>query len=78
MRAFAVLVAFIAIVLANLLAGGRAGHATVGPWCLYDRNGNPLDCSFVSQEQCLQTARGTAAHCYPNPDFVPARSRSRR
>ncbi len=62
-------------VLMALSAGVRPSHATEAAWCLVDRGGNELDCSFVSQRQCLETARGTAAHCYPNRRFVPGRRR---
>jgi len=44
------------------------------PVCLqaYGRNGNYIDCSYVSLPQCNQSASGRAAQCIVNPYFAGA------
>ena len=44
------------------------------PVCLqaYGRNGNYIDCSYVSLPQCNLSASGRAAQCIVNPYFASA------
>ncbi len=44
------------------------------PVCLqaYGRNGNYIDCGYVSLAQCNQSASGRAAQCIVNPYFAGA------
>lgn len=47
------------------------------PVCLqtYGIDGNYIDCSFTSMDQCRASASGRAAQCISNPYYVGAPSR---
>jgi Protein of unknown function (DUF3551) len=65
------------LTLAAVLTAAPVQAQTYGwdhPVCLqtYGRDGNYIDCSFVSLPQCNQSASGRAAQCILNPYFASA------
>ena len=65
------------LAIAAVLPAAPAQAQTYGwnyPVCLqaYGRNGNYIDCSYVSLPQCNQSASGRAAQCIINPFFASA------
>jgi hypothetical protein len=41
------------------------------PWCSNFHDGGGLNCGFVSEAQCMETARGTGGFCTPNNMYKP-------
>ena len=48
------------------------------PWCARSLAGVDMDCEFISQQSCLQTASGVSGLCMPNPAPAPPPPPSRR
>jgi hypothetical protein len=66
-------VMFMAVgVLAGLLGGTGAGKARPWyPWCAQYVSGIPIDCAYVSHDQCMQTVSGVSGFCTHNPAPPP-------
>jgi hypothetical protein len=72
-----------ALAIAVTLAAAPAQAQTYDPnypICLqtYGLDGNTIDCSYSSMDQCRLTASGRAAQCITNPYFGGANSRRAR
>jgi hypothetical protein len=50
------------------------------PVCMHvwERDGDYINCSFTSWDQCRAMARGFSAMCLDNPYWLPARRASQR
>jgi hypothetical protein len=69
------------VVLAGLLGGMPAGEARSWypwyPWCARYVGGIPIDCAYVSHDQCMRTVSGFCTHnpMPPPPEPLPRRQR---
>jgi hypothetical protein len=67
------------VVLAGLLGGMPAGEARSWyPWCAHYVGGIPLDCAYVSHDQCMRTVSGVSGFCTHNPMPPPPEPLPRR
>jgi hypothetical protein len=75
-------VMFVVIMLAGLLGGIRAGEAgsyyAWYPWCARYVGGIPIDCAYVSHDQCMRTISGVSGFCTHNPMPPPPAAPPRR
>ena len=67
-------VMFVVMVLADLLGGMRTGEARSWfsgypwyPWCARYVGGIPMDCAYVSHDECMRTVSGVSGFCTRNP-----------
>jgi hypothetical protein len=64
-------VLFVVIVLAGWLGGMQTGDARSWfpwyPWCARYVDGIPMDCAYVSHDQCMRTVSGVSGFCTRNP-----------
>jgi hypothetical protein len=47
----------------------RPAAAENRPWCFQDTGKSATSCSFISFEQCMETARGLGGSCKQNPSY---------
>jgi hypothetical protein len=72
------------VVLAGLLGAMPAAEAQSWypwfPWCARYVGGIPIDCAYVSHDQCMRTVSGVSGFCTHNPMPPPPEPlpRSRR
>jgi hypothetical protein len=75
-------VMLVVIVLAGLLGGIQAGEAQTWygwhPWCARYVGGIPIDCAYVSHDQCMLTVSGVSGFCTRNPMPPPLAPPPRR
>jgi hypothetical protein len=53
----------------------RPAAAANRPWCFLDTGKSATSCSFISFEQCMETARGLGGICKQNPSYQPSGER---
>ena len=79
-------VMFVVIVLAGWLGANAAARPDRSrypwyPWCARYVGGIPIDCAYVSHDQCMRTVSGVSGFCtrnpMPPPPGPPPRSRRR-
>jgi hypothetical protein len=72
-------VLFVVIVLAGWLGGMQTGDARSWyPWCARYVGGIPMDCAYVSHDQCMRTVSGVSGFCTHNPMPPPPQPLPRR
>ena len=61
--------ALLAVSACTLIDARPSAAEVYRPWCVQYFGGKDgaTNCSFVSYAQCMETARGAGAYCFPNP-----------
>jgi hypothetical protein len=74
-------IAIAAVVLAATFAGGiDAGNAQTRRWCTQGPIGSfgGPNCAYDTLAQCRAAASGNGRSCTENPDYVPAKAKSKK
>src|SRR5262249_49610142 len=53
----------------------RPASAVNRPCCFQDTGKSATSCSFISFDQCMETARGLGGICKQNPSYLPSGER---